>query len=98
VSDWLLPIVAALLIGYGAVSARLQTSVVTEAMVFVLVGLVIGNRVLHLVDLGPASVLVLRLAEATLAVVLFTDAVRVKLPRLRHEAASRCVCWASGSP
>jgi NhaP-type Na+/H+ or K+/H+ antiporter len=87
VSGWLLPIVAVLLIGYGAVSARLQTSVVSEAMVFVVAGLVIGSGALHLVDLGPASAVVLLLAEATLAVVLFTDAVRVRLPRLRHEAA-----------
>jgi sodium/hydrogen antiporter len=87
VGDWLLPIVAALLIGYGAVSGRLRTSVVTQAMVFAFVGLLIGNRVLHLVDLGPASLVVRHLAEATLAVVLFTDAVRVRLPRLRHEAA-----------
>jgi sodium/hydrogen antiporter len=87
VGDWLLPILAALLIGYGAVSGRLRTSVVTQAMVFAFVGLVIGNRVLHLVELGPASLVVRHLAEATLAVVLFTDAVRVRLPRLRHEAA-----------
>jgi sodium/hydrogen antiporter len=87
VSDWLLPIVAVLLIGYGAVSGRLQRSVVTQAMVFAIVGLVIGNRFLHLVDFGPANVIVRYLAEATLAVVLFTDAVRVRLPRLRHEAA-----------
>jgi NhaP-type Na+/H+ or K+/H+ antiporter len=87
VGDWLLPIVAALLIGYGAVSGRLRTSVVTQAMVFAVLGLLIGNRVLHLVDLGPASLVVRHLAEATLAVVLFTDAVRVRLPRLRHEAA-----------
>ena len=86
-SDWLLPIVAVLLIGYGAVSRRLQRSVITQAMVFAIVGLVIGNRFLHLVDLAPASVIIRYLAEATLAVVLFTDAVRVRLPRLRHEAA-----------
>ena len=86
-SDWLLPIVAVLLIGYGALSGRLERSVVTQAMVFVLVGLLIGNRVLHLVDVGSASVVVRHLAEATLAVVLFTDAVRVRLPRLRRESA-----------
>ena len=86
-SGWLLPIVAVLLIGYGAVSARLQTSVVTEAMVFVVAGLLLGSWALDVIDLGPANTVVLLLAEVTLAVVLFTDAVRVKLPRLRHEAA-----------
>jgi len=87
VSGWLLPIVAVLLIGYGAVSARLQTSVVTEAMVFVVAGLLLGSWALDVIDVGPANTVVLLLAEVTLAVVLFTDAVRVKLPRLRHEAA-----------
>ena len=86
-SGWLLPIVAVLLIGYGAVSARLQTSVVTEAMVFVVAGLLLGSWALDVIDVGPANTVVLLLAEVTLAVVLFTDAVRVKLPRLRHEAA-----------
>ena len=86
-SGWLLPIVAVLLIGYGAVSARLQTSVVTEAMVFVVAGLLLGGWALDVIDVGPANTVVLLLAEVTLAVVLFTDAVRVKLPRLRHEAA-----------
>jgi sodium/hydrogen antiporter len=84
--EWVLPTVAVLLIGYGAVSRRLASTVVTQAMVFVTLGLLIGNQVLHIVDFDAANEFVRHLAEATLTLVLFTDAVRVNLARLRREA------------
>jgi NhaP-type Na+/H+ or K+/H+ antiporter len=74
------------LIAYAALSARLQSTVVTQAMVFVAVGLLVGDRVLRLVDVDAANQFVRHLAEATLTLVLFTDAVRVKLGRLRRQA------------
>jgi len=83
---WALPTLAILLMGYGAFSARLQTTPITQAMVFVTAGLLVGNQVLDLVDLETANRFVLHLAEATLALVLFTDAVRVDVGRLRREA------------
>ena len=43
-NQWVLPTIAVLLIGYGAVSGRLQSTVVTQAMVFVALGLLVGNR------------------------------------------------------
>ena len=86
-NEWALPIIALLLIGYGALSGRLQSTVVTQAMVFVALGLLVGNRVLDLVEVDTANQFVRHLAEATLTLVLFTDAVRVKLGRLRREAA-----------
>jgi sodium/hydrogen antiporter len=86
-NQWALPTIAVLLLGYGAVSGRLQSTVVTQAMVFVALGLLVGNRVLDLVDVDAANQFVRLLAEATLALVLFTDAARVKLGTLRREAA-----------
>jgi NhaP-type Na+/H+ or K+/H+ antiporter len=86
VDQWALPTIAVLLLGYGAVSGRLQSTVVTQAMVFVALGLLVGNRVLDLVEVDAANQYVRLLAEATLALVLFTDAVRVKLGSLRREA------------
>jgi hypothetical protein len=86
-NQWALPTIAVLLLGYGAVSGRLQSTVVTQAMVFVALGLLVGNRVLDLVDVDAANQFVRHLAEATLALVLFTDAVRVKLGTLRRESA-----------
>jgi NhaP-type Na+/H+ or K+/H+ antiporter len=87
VNQWALPTIAVLLLGYGAVSGRLQATVVTQAMVFVALGLLVGNRVLDLVEVDTANQYVRLLAEATLTLVLFTDAVRVNLGSLRREAA-----------
>ncbi|MGH2813518.1 MAG: cation:proton antiporter, partial [Actinomycetota bacterium] len=84
--EWGLAGIALLLIGYAAVSGRMQSTVVTQAMVFVALGLLVGNRVLHLVEADTANQYVRHLAEATLALVLFTDAVRVNRRRLRREA------------
>ncbi|MGH3460968.1 MAG: cation:proton antiporter [Kribbellaceae bacterium] len=83
--EWGLPAIAVLLIGYGAVSARLRSTVVTQAMVFVAAGLLIGNRSLEIVDADAANQFVRHLAEATLGLVLFTDAVRINVHRLRRE-------------
>jgi hypothetical protein len=64
-NQWVLPTIAVLLIGYGAVSGRLQTTVITQAMVFVALGLLVGGRALDLVAVDDASQFVRRLAEAT---------------------------------
>jgi NhaP-type Na+/H+ or K+/H+ antiporter len=87
VNEWAVPTVAVLLLAYAAVSARLRATVVSQAMVFVACGLVVGNRVLDLVDVDVANQYVRLLAEATLALVLFTDAVRIDLGSLRREYA-----------
>ena len=86
-NEWALPTIAVLLIGYGAVSGRLQSTVITQAMVFVALGLLVGNRVLELIDVDAANQFVRQLAEATLTLVLFTDAARVNLGTLRRESA-----------
>jgi sodium/hydrogen antiporter len=85
--QWALPTIAVMLIAYGAVSGRLHTTPVSQAMVFVALGLLAGNRILDLVEADTANQFVRHLAEATLTLVLFTDAVRVNRGRLRHEAA-----------
>jgi sodium/hydrogen antiporter len=85
-NEWALPTIALLLLGYGAVSARLQTTMVSQAMVFTAAGLLVGSWALDLVDVDAANQFVRHLAEATLALVLFTDAVRVNLGRLRRES------------
>jgi NhaP-type Na+/H+ or K+/H+ antiporter len=83
---WALAGIALALIGYAAVSGRLASTPVTQAMVFVAVGLLAGNRALELIEVDAASQFVRHLAEATLTLVLFTDAVRVNLGRLRRES------------
>jgi NhaP-type Na+/H+ or K+/H+ antiporter len=86
-SQWALPAIALMLIAYGAVSGRLRSTPVSQAMVFVALGLLAGNRVLGLIEADTVTQFVRYLAEATLTLVLFTDAVRVNRGRLRHEAA-----------
>jgi sodium/hydrogen antiporter len=86
-SQWVLPAIAVMLIAYGAVSGRLRSTPISQAMVFVALGLLAGNRVVDLVDADTVAQFVRHLAEATLTLVLFTDAVRVNRGRLRHESA-----------
>src|SRR4051794_12820922 len=56
-------------------------------MVFVAVGLLVGPEVLAGLDAPPTGERVRTLAEATLAIVLFSDAARIKLSTLRREYA-----------
>ncbi len=56
-------------------------------MVFVLIGVLIGPQLLDEVDASPGGAAVRTLAEATLAIVLFSDAARIKLAALRREYA-----------
>jgi sodium/hydrogen antiporter len=83
--EWALAIVALALLGVAAVSRRLSGTPVTPAMLFVLIGLLVGPRVLDGVDLESTSSTVRSLAEATLALVLFSDASRIDLGALRRE-------------
>src|SRR5829696_8101175 len=84
--DWALAGIAVVLIAYAAVSGRLASTPVTQAMVFVAVGLLAGVRLLGLIEADAAGQFVRHLAEATLTLVLFTDAVRVNRGRLRRES------------
>lgn len=81
---WSLTIVAVTLIGVAAISRRLAGSPVTQTMVFVAVGLVVGPRVLDGIDIPSTGSVVRTLAEATLALVLFSDASRIDLGELRR--------------
>lgn len=83
--EWALAIVALALLGVAAISRRLQGTPVTAAMVFVAVGVLVGPQVLDEVDVSSRSGTVRALAEATLALVLFSDASRIDLRALRRE-------------
>ena len=83
--EWSLAIVALTLLGVGAVSGRLSGTPVTPAILFVVVGLLVGPEVLGEIDLESSSGTVRALAEATLALVLFCDASRIDLGQLRRE-------------
>jgi NhaP-type Na+/H+ or K+/H+ antiporter len=72
-------------LGFAAVSKRLDGTPVTAAMVFMGVGLVLGPKVFGVVESSPGGETVKVLAEATLAVVLFGDAARIDLRTLREQ-------------
>ena len=82
---WELAIVAAAVLAVAATSQRLTGTPVTTAMVFVGIGLLVGPLVLDGVAEAPGNAAVRTLAEATLAVVLFADASRIKLRALVTE-------------
>jgi sodium/hydrogen antiporter len=77
--------IALLVLAYAAFSRRLSASVVTAAIVFVAGGMLASNEVLGWLDPTIGSGTVRWIAEATLAVVLFSDASRIDLSVLRRE-------------
>ena len=85
--EWALAVIAGALIVVGAVSRRVDGTPITPAIIFVGIGLLVGTKALDLVDAAPNGESVRFLAEATLAVVLFADASRIDLQRLRQEYA-----------
>ena len=85
--DWALPTIALALLGFAAVSGRLEGTPITGPMVFTTIGLLVGADTLGLVDPTVSSEAVKLLAEATLALVLFGDASRIDLRALRDEVS-----------
>jgi sodium/hydrogen antiporter len=73
-------------VAWSMISARLERVSLTPAIVFVVVGMLVANPPLSLVELTPGTEAVRVLAEITLAVVLFTDAARIDLRTLRSGA------------
>ncbi len=74
------------ILGYALVSERLAMSPITAPMVFTSVGLLAGSAGFAWFDVGLDSEVVSVLVEATLVLVLFTDAVRIDLRVLRRES------------
>jgi NhaP-type Na+/H+ or K+/H+ antiporter len=84
---WQLAILALILLGYAAISGRVEGTSITAPIVFTALGMLFGSEALGLVEPAPGGVEVKLLAEATLTVVLFADASRIDLRALRGELA-----------
>jgi sodium/hydrogen antiporter len=95
---WALAWIALAVLAVAALSRLLTRTPVTTAMVFVALGVLIGPEVLDGVDPSPEGETVRTLAEATLAIVLFSDAARIKLSALRREYAVPLRLLAVGLP
>jgi NhaP-type Na+/H+ or K+/H+ antiporter len=78
-------VVAFFILTFALVSGRLQKTIISPPMVFVLFGLLVSNRVLGLIETSAQNAFVQTLAEFTLVLVLFTDASRIDLRLLRRE-------------
>jgi NhaP-type Na+/H+ or K+/H+ antiporter len=85
---WQLATLALILLGFAAVSGRVEGTPITAPMVFTAAGLLVGADALGLVDPSATGVEVKLLAEATLTVVLFFDASRIDLRALRSAVAT----------
>ena len=81
-----LAIIAALIFVWGAVSARLERTDMTAPILFTAAGLLLTHGPLQPLGIEPSKESVKLLAEATLALVLFSDASRVGLRNLRADA------------
>ncbi len=82
---WAVAIVALTLLAFAAISGRIAGTPITAAMIFTAAGLLVGSEALGLIDVSPAGETVKLLAEATLALILFADASRIDVRRLRGE-------------
>jgi NhaP-type Na+/H+ or K+/H+ antiporter len=79
-----LAVLAAVVFVFGLVSRRLEGTVLTAPIVFVLVGAILGPAGLGLIEFELDDHTVLLLAEIALALVLFTDAASTDLSTLRQ--------------
>ncbi len=70
---------------FGSISGRLEKTIVTPPMFFVLAGLLVGGWGLGVVPAEIDTPIVHLLAELTLVLVLFTDASRIDLSQLRQQ-------------
>ena len=77
-------VLAAVIFMFGLVSRRLEGTVLTAPIVFVVAGMLLGPAVLGLVEFGLEEHTVLLLGEIALAIVLFTDAARINFSALRQ--------------
>ncbi len=84
-------VVALAVLAFGVLGGRLSGTPLTMPMVFTGAGILLGPPVLGILDFDVGSDVVSALAEATLVVVLFTDASRMDLRRViaEHTLAQR---------
>ena len=80
-------LIATVVFAYALVSAPLSASVVTAPMVYTTVGLLFGAAGTGWFGLQADSEAISIVVEATLVLVLFTDAARMNVPSLRHDIA-----------
>jgi sodium/hydrogen antiporter len=84
---WQLATLAVILLAFAAISGRIEGTSLTAPMFFTAAGLVLGVEAFGLVDPSATGDAVMILAQATLTVVLFSDASHVDLNVLKQWVA-----------
>jgi len=77
--------VAAVMVGYGVVSRRLSTTLVSGPMIFVTAGLLLGPSGADIIRPHEDMDLIRAALEIALVLVLFTDAMTIRSEALRRE-------------
>lgn len=84
-SQWGVVVAGGVVVGYGALSRRLSTTVLSGPLVFVVCGLAIGPLGLDLLNADRDPEVIRTLLESALILVLFTDAAAIRIGDLRRE-------------
>lgn len=84
-SQWGVVVAGGVVVGYGALSRRLSTTVLSGPLVFVVCGLAIGPLGLDLLNADRDPEVIRTLLESALTLVLFTDAAAIRIGDLRRE-------------
>ncbi len=90
-----LAIVTAALLAYALVSGKLDGSMLTGPLLFVLFGFAMGGGWLNIANINADHSIIHFIAEFTLILVLFTDAARIDFDRVRrdHNLPSRMLIF-----
>jgi NhaP-type Na+/H+ or K+/H+ antiporter len=91
-------VLACVVFAFAIVSRRLEGTIITAPIVFVLAGVLLGSSGLDVVELGLEDHAVLLLGEIALTFVLFTAAARTDLSTLRRNRAIPLRLLAIGMP
>ncbi|WP_328972680.1 cation:proton antiporter [Streptomyces sp. NBC_00239] len=84
-NGWAVVIAGGVFVGYGALSRRLSTTVLSGPLVFMLAGLAIGPLGLDLLDRAKDTEVTRTLLESALVLLLFADAAGIRDRDLRRE-------------
>ena len=90
-------VIAIFVLGYGLVSKRLEKTVISAPIIFVLFGIFLSGKVTGLISSGD-HVFIEIVANLTLILVLFIDASRIDLKLLRKEGDLPLVLLSIGLP
>ena len=70
---------------FSLISVKIQGTIITAPMLFIIFGLLVGNGGFTIAKMDPGHSMIHFIAELTLIMVLFTDAARLDLKRLRND-------------